>query len=524
MANKVLVKRSAVPGKVPTTSDLDLGELGVNTYDGKLYIKKDAGTPTIIDLTPPVASSTTPAALGTAAVGTGTTFARADHVHATEIPTQTGNSGKFLTTNGTTTSWGTASGALGYAYGGTITTAPIANGEDSLAIGDGASTSTSINGIAIGKNSSVGANAQSGIAIGEEARVTTSSSGMNTIALGKYAYAGGAFSSGFAYSIGSGRTGSTTYGAINLRTIAMGYDSIASGTDAISIGINSTASGNSTVAIGSSNTFNGGAQATGNNSVAIGAGSTATGNNTIAIVNNTGSGCSGIQSVVIGNCISRTAPRTVGVGYTLDPAVNSDTNVLVGYTIQHSGPQYNTIAIGSSLSNLAGMSSTAIIGDNIRADFSGEISFGQGGFSSTNTAKIGYFPMRMTTTTATVTELAMTGSSSENTSITPTGKIILINDSTYMFDVDIIARNTTTDTESAAWNLKFAIRRGAAAANTALIGTPTKTIFGQDTGTTTWDVNVTADTTNGRPNISVTGEAAKTIRWVANVRMTKVTG
>jgi hypothetical protein len=33
----------------------------------------------------PIASSTTPAALGTAAVGTGTTFARADHVHA--LPT-----------------------------------------------------------------------------------------------------------------------------------------------------------------------------------------------------------------------------------------------------------------------------------------------------------------------------------------------------------------------------------------------------------------------------------------------------
>lgn len=32
----------------------------------------------------PVASSTTPAMNGTAAVGTGTTFARADHVHASD--------------------------------------------------------------------------------------------------------------------------------------------------------------------------------------------------------------------------------------------------------------------------------------------------------------------------------------------------------------------------------------------------------------------------------------------------------
>ena len=33
----------------------------------------------------PAASSTTPAALGTAAVGTGTTFARADHVHSADV-------------------------------------------------------------------------------------------------------------------------------------------------------------------------------------------------------------------------------------------------------------------------------------------------------------------------------------------------------------------------------------------------------------------------------------------------------
>jgi hypothetical protein len=40
MAAIVKLKRSAVPGKIPNTYDLDLGEIAVNTYDGKLYIKK----------------------------------------------------------------------------------------------------------------------------------------------------------------------------------------------------------------------------------------------------------------------------------------------------------------------------------------------------------------------------------------------------------------------------------------------------------------------------------------------------
>lgn len=50
MANKILVKRSAVASKVPTTTDLDLGEIGINTYDGKLYIKKDNGTASIVEV------------------------------------------------------------------------------------------------------------------------------------------------------------------------------------------------------------------------------------------------------------------------------------------------------------------------------------------------------------------------------------------------------------------------------------------------------------------------------------------
>lgn len=40
MATVVKLKRSAIPGKVPDTSSLELGELAVNTYDGRIYLKK----------------------------------------------------------------------------------------------------------------------------------------------------------------------------------------------------------------------------------------------------------------------------------------------------------------------------------------------------------------------------------------------------------------------------------------------------------------------------------------------------
>jgi hypothetical protein len=50
MANTVVLKRSAVQGKTPTTGDLALGELALNTYDGNLFFKKDDGTASIVSV------------------------------------------------------------------------------------------------------------------------------------------------------------------------------------------------------------------------------------------------------------------------------------------------------------------------------------------------------------------------------------------------------------------------------------------------------------------------------------------
>ena len=43
-------KRSAVPAKVPAINDLALGELAINTYDGKLFLKKDDGTQSVVEI------------------------------------------------------------------------------------------------------------------------------------------------------------------------------------------------------------------------------------------------------------------------------------------------------------------------------------------------------------------------------------------------------------------------------------------------------------------------------------------
>ena len=176
MANKVLLKKSSVAAKVPLTTDLDYGELAINYADEKLYFKNSSNQ---------VKSFTTAGAGGSAALdfqtytasASQTTFsvsytapfvnvyvngvrlsdadytatsgsnvilsiacAAGDIVNLVGftsltigygLPSLTGNNGKYLTTDGSTVSWGTVAG------GGTTTNA--------LTIGTGLS-GTSFNG------------------------------------------------------------------------------------------------------------------------------------------------------------------------------------------------------------------------------------------------------------------------------------------------------------------------------------------------------------------------------------------
>ena len=47
MAQNIILKRSALPGKVPDTGSLNLGEIALNTYDGRAFIHKSGSTSSI---------------------------------------------------------------------------------------------------------------------------------------------------------------------------------------------------------------------------------------------------------------------------------------------------------------------------------------------------------------------------------------------------------------------------------------------------------------------------------------------
>ena len=72
MAQTIKLKRSATQNAVPSTSSLALGEIAINTYDGKLFIKKDvSGTESIVTIGEVGANSIGPTELASTAVTAG---------------------------------------------------------------------------------------------------------------------------------------------------------------------------------------------------------------------------------------------------------------------------------------------------------------------------------------------------------------------------------------------------------------------------------------------------------------------
>jgi hypothetical protein len=92
----IRLKRSAVAGKAPQTADLELGELAVNTYDGKLYLRSNDGTDAILEVGPvrSVAGRTGAVTLARADVGLGSVDNTSDAAKPVSTATQAALDGK----------------------------------------------------------------------------------------------------------------------------------------------------------------------------------------------------------------------------------------------------------------------------------------------------------------------------------------------------------------------------------------------------------------------------------------------
>lgn len=130
-----------------------------------------------------------------------------------------------------------------------------------------------------------------------------------------------------------------------------------------------------------------------------------------------------------------------------------------------------------------------------------------GRFAADGDAKTTVYMTRARTTNATQTDMAR--------------RAVIPTDTTWAFMILLVARNANTNNESAAWQIQGCIDNNAG--TTALVGTVVATTLGDDSAGA-WTVVVDGDNTNDVLRIRVTGQASKTIRWVARVALTEVTG
>ena len=146
----------------------------------------------------------------------------------------------------------------------------------------------------------------------------------------------------------------------------------------------------------------------------------------------------------------------------------------------------------------------------VRINSIGNIRLTNGSFVLLGDAAVVQYILRGTTTNATPTELLING----------TNRMTLENNSTWKFDISLVARRTDAGDENAAYTFRGCIYRNATAASTSIVGLVNKNVDAEQD--LDWDANVDADTTNGSLRIQVTGEASKTIRWVAFAITTQI--
>jgi hypothetical protein len=133
------------------------------------------------------------------------------------------------------------------------------------------------------------------------------------------------------------------------------------------------------------------------------------------------------------------------------------------------------------------------------------------------TTQAGVLVLSRQTTDATATVLA-----SDANAASTTNQVILPNNSAYFFRGEVVS-GVTGGGNTKGWTIEGVIKRGANAASTTLVGTPTVTSSFADAGASAWTIAVTADTTNGGLAVTFTGQAATTIRTVAQIRTTEMT-
>ena len=334
-------------------------------------------------------------------------------------------------------------------------------------------------------------------------------------------------------------TPSATSAGLFYGGVAIGTSNTNAGNASLVVGSgNSIASGASlggslgNIVAGKNNTLNATNSPTGN--IVIGSGNTADSDYAACFGrNNTHSGASyaliagydntvtsnGDASLVVGESCLVSGGYNCVVGFENKVGTSSSVNLVVGeaITVDDGIVGLGAVGVGHSIGSAAAEQSDYSFTSGRGADtrFYGQRTLAGRQFSAVGDAQTSEIILKCQTTSATPVE-AVAGHSSNVSGFN------IPNDSAGVFKVSIIARNTGTDDDCAAYTLVGALDRNASAGTTALLGSVTKTVIHEDDSN--WDINATADTSDGGIQVLCTGAAGKNVNWVCRMEMTEVVG
>lgn len=257
--------------------------------------------------------------------------------------------------------------------------------------------------------------------------------------------------------------------AVDLQTSRTAATQVASGTGSFVAGQNNTSTGQTSFAVGSSNT------SANISTFCAGDGNSATGQ--VSICLGSQNSASGLTAFSIGRLNTASGDRSFAFGIS---------------------------GVASGLASGAFGSFTTTNG------IQGQVAFGHnsnllGGYQTTLTG------LRIVTTGTTATRITADGASAATTN-----QLTLRNNSVFKFQGRVVAYDMTT-LDAKEWDFSGLIKRGAAAANTSLVGTPSITSAFADTAAAAWTISIAADTTNGALAVNVQGAGANQIRWYVEI-------
>jgi len=491
----------------------------------------------------PSATGTNAIAIGDRATASGNKSIALGWGQSQGLYSMSGPIGNYLSTYGAIADYSLAIGSDAKAsgsYGVALGRSVVASGAQSLSLGFGG-TASATNAIAIGdSNTASHANA---IVIGDSVQSTTT----NEVSIGgtadtvrisesytlptsdgtanqvlttdgsgavTFADAGGGSPDLYAESY----DGTTTLpSATGNNAVALGALSTSSGAISFSFGNSSAASGANSIALGRN------AKATNSYSFATGNSySSGTASIAMGITNNTASyGATGANSIAIGRLSKASGADSFAIGDN-NIVANGDAFALGNTNNVGGGGTAFAIGTNHTVSGtlsacIGGSTSTAsqtyamTFGPYAKAAVQNAFIFGSKGWFSAGSAQGGMYILYADTTDATPEVLTTTNSAAGSTN-----QIVAASDTCITFDGTITAMQNGAQAY-ASWKIEGLLVNDGG--TTTLANSATTVIQ----NLSSWGMALSADNTNNALAITVTGEAAHNIRWVANIRTTEVT-